>query len=925
MKHYDFKTIEKKWQHYWTKHQTFRTQETQEQPKFYVLDMFPYPSGAGLHVGHPLGYIASDIVARYKRSQGYNVLHPMGFDAFGLPAEQYALQTGQHPAVTTTQNIQHYKEQLQRLGFSFDWTRSVCTSDPAYYRWTQWIFLQLFHSWYDTHLQKSRPIQDLVACLEKTGNRDIQAACDANTPTITAETWRQMSETEQQALLLKYRLAFLEETTVNWCPELGTVLANEEVKEGLSERGGHPVVRQKMRQWSLRITAYATRLLEDLLELDWPTSVKEMQRHWIGISQGATIAFQTTTPEGTTHTLHVFTSRPDTLFGVTFLALAPEHPSVQSLTVAQQQATVNHYVEQAKNQSERDRLASIKRTTGVFTGAYAKHPFTGQSLPIWVADYVVAGYGTGAVMGVPAHDSRDHAFAQYFNLPIVQVIAGGDVTKAAYEEKMGRLINAHFLNGLTVQEATEKVLAKLAESQVGKPTTTFRLRNAIFSRQRYWGEPFPIYYKDGMPYPLSEDVLPLKLPLIKAYQPTSTGQPPLGHADHWHTAAGDPLELSTMPGWAGSSWYFLRYMDPHNKEIFVSPTAQVYWHAVDLYIGGAEHATGHLLYARFWTKFLYDLGYINAKEPFRKLINQGMIQGQSKLVYRVKGTRQFVSYHLRDQYDTVPMHVAIDLAKDQVLDIEAFKKWRPELQDATFILEDGQCICGTEIEKMSKSKHNVINPDTIIAQYGADTLRLYTLFLGPLEQSKPWNVHGIDGVFRFLIKLWKLFHNPTGQVAITDAPPPAKALKILHTTIKKVQEAIERYTFNTAISAFMICVNELTVLLCSHRRVLQDLVVLLAPFAPHMAEELWQRLGHTTSVTYAPFPQWEAAHVQEASFGYPITVNGKVRTKLVFALDTPHEEIEKQVLAHAIIQKWTGGKSPKKIIIVPQRIVNVVV
>ena len=682
---------------------------------------------------------------------------------------------------------------------------------------------------------------------------------------------------------------------------------------------------QKMQQWSLRITAYAPRLLEDLLELDWPTSVKEMQRHWIGMSQGATIAFQTTTSEDTTHTLHVFTSRPDTLFGVTFLALAPEHPSVQSLTVAQQQATVKRYVDQAKNRSERDRLASIKRTTGVFTGAYAKHPFTGQSLPIWVTDYVVAGYGTGAVMGVPAHDSRDHAFAQHFNLPIVQVIAGGDVKKAAYEEKTGRLINAHFLNGLTVQEATEKVLAKLAESQVGKPTTTFRLRNAIFSRQRYWGEPFPIYYKDGMPYPLSEDVLPLKLPLIKAYQPTSTGQPPLGHADHWHTTAGDPLELSTMPGWAGSSWYFLRYMDPHNKEAFVSPTAQVYWHAVDLYIGGAEHATGHLLYARFWTKFLYDLGYINAKEPFRKLINQGMIQGQSKLVYRVKGTRQFVSYHLRDQYDTVPMHVAIDLAKNQVLDTEAFKKWRPELQDATFILEDGQYICGTEIEKMSKSKHNVINPDTIIAQYGADTLRLYTLFLGPLEQSKPWNIHGIDGVFRFLIKLWKLFHNPTEQVAITDALPPTKALKILHTTIKKVQEAIDRYTFNTAISTFMICVNELTVLSCNHRGVLQDLVVLLAPFAPHMAEELWQRLGHTTSVTHAPWPRWEAAHVQEASFEYPITVNGKVRTKLVFTLDTPHEEIEKQVLAHPYIQKWTGGNPPKKIIIVPHRIVNVVV
>jgi leucyl-tRNA synthetase len=925
MEYYDFKTIEKKWQHYWAKHQTFRTQETQKQPKFYVLDMFPYPSGAGLHVGHPLGYIASDIVARYKRCQGYNVLHPMGFDAFGLPAEQYALQTGQHPAVTTAQNIQHYKEQLQRLGLSFDWHRTVCTSDPSYYRWTQWIFLQLFHSWYDTHLQKSRPIKDLVACLEKVGNRDIKAACDADTPNVTAEAWQQMTEKEQQALLLKYRLAFLEEAMVNWCPELGTVLANEEVKEGLSERGNHPVIRQNMQQWSLRITAYATRLLEDLLALDWPTSVKEMQRHWIGMSQGATISFQATASKDTIHTLHAFTSRPDTLFGVTFLALAPEHPLAQSLTVAQQLVAVNDYIAQAKNRSERDRLVAINCATGVFTGAYAKHPFTGQPLPIWVADYVVAGYGTGAVMGVPAHDSRDYAFAQHFDLPIIQVIVGGDVTKAAYEAKVGKLINADFLNGLTVQEATEKVLAKLAENQAGKPTTTFRLRNAIFSRQRYWGEPFPIYYKDGMPYPLSEDVLPLKLPPVKAYQPTSTGQPPLGHAEQWHTAAGDPLELNTMPGWAGSSWYFLRYMDPHNEKDFVSPTEQVYWHAVDLYIGGAEHATGHLLYARFWTKFLYDLGYIDAKEPFRKLINQGMIQGQSKLAYRVKGTQQFVSFHLRQQYDTVPMHVAIDLVENQVLDIEAFKKWRPELQEATFILEDGQYICGSEIEKMSKSKHNVVNPDTLIAQYGADTLRLYTLFLGPLEQSKPWNTHGIDGVSRFLIKLWKLFHNPTGQVAITDTAPPAKALKILHKTIKKAQEAIERYTFNTAVSAFMICVNELTVLSCNHRSVLQDLIVLLAPFSPHMAEELWQHLGHSTSVVHAPWPRWEAAYIQEDVFEYPITVNGKIRTKLAFALDTPCGEIEKKVLTNPIIQKWIQGKPPKKIIIVPQRIVNVVV
>ena len=925
MAHYNFRAIEQKWQNYWAKHQTFRTQDRHDQPKFYVLDMFPYPSGAGLHVGHPLGYIASDIVARYKRSQGYNVLHPMGFDAFGLPAEQYAIQTGQHPAVTTDQNIKCYQEQLQQLGLSFDWNRTVCTSDPTYYRWTQWIFLQLFHSWYDTHLQKARPIQDLVDCLAREGNSSIEAACDTDTPTITAAAWKKMTEKEQQVLLLKYRLAFLTESMVNWCPELGTVLANEEIKEGCSERGGYPVVRQNMQQWSLRMTAYATRLLEDLVDLDWPESIKEMQRHWIGRSQGAEIAFQTTASNGIIHTLNVFTSRPETLFGVTYLVLAPEHPLVQPLTVAQQQPTVNSYVAQTQKRSERERLANVKRVTGVFTGTYTKHPFTGQSLPIWVADYVVAGYGTGAVMGVPAHDDRDHAFAQYFDLPMVQVIAGGDVKKAAYDAPQGRLINSDFLDNLTVQEGREKVLKKLQEDYLGKTTTTLRLRNAVFSRQRYWGEPFPIYYKNGMPYALSEDTLPLTLPPVKTYQPTPAGQPPLGHANNWHTAAGDPLELNTMPGWAGSSWYFLRYMDPHNNDAFVSPSAQAYWQAVDLYIGGAEHATGHLLYARFWTKFLYDLGYINATEPFKKLINQGMIQGQSSLVYRVKGTQQFVSYNLIEQYDTVPMHVAVNLVNKQVLDTDAFRKWRPELRDATFIREDGQYICGNEIEKMSKSKHNVVNPDTIITQYGADTLRLYTLFLGPLEQAKPWDTHGIDGVFRFLKKLWQLFYNPAKPVIITDAAPPAKALKVLHKTIKKVQEAIERYTFNTAVSAFMICVNELTTLACNHRTVLQDLVVLLAPFAPHIAEELWQYLGHTTSVAHAPCLRWEAAYIQEDVFAYPITINGKMRAKLVFALDTPHEEIEKQVLEHTSIQKWTQGKPPKKIIIVPQRLVNVVV
>ncbi|MEL6412527.1 MAG: leucine--tRNA ligase [Bacteroidota bacterium] len=920
MKHYDFQAIEQKWQQYWAEQQTFCTEETTTKPKFYVLDMFPYPSGAGLHVGHPLGYIASDVVARYKRSQGYNVLHPMGFDAFGLPAEQYAIQTGQHPAQTTAENTQRYREQLQRLGLSFDWNRTICTSDPAYYRWTQWIFLQLFQSWYDRGLQRAFPIQKLIERLSKEGNTTIQAACDEDTPLVTAEAWRQMSEKAQQALLLKYRLAFLEETIVNWCPALGTVLANEEVKDGLSERGGHPVVRQKMRQWSLRITAYADRLLQDLAGLDWPASVKEMQRNWIGKSQGAMVCFQAATTDGAVCTLEVFTTRPDTLFGVTYLALAPEHPLVQDLTVAEQRTVVEAYVTAAQNRSERERLANVKQVTGVFTGAYTKHPFTGKRLPIWVADYVVAGYGTGAVMGVPAHDGRDYAFAQHCSLPVVQVIEGGDVAREAYEAREGRLMNSDFLDGLTVQEATAQVLQRLEAIGLGSHKTTFRLRNAIFSRQRYWGEPIPIYYREEMPYALAEEALPLELPPIQAYQPTPDGKPPLGHAENWETAVGQPLELNTMPGWAGSSWYFLRYMDPHNGAALVSPTAQAYWQGVDLYIGGAEHATGHLLYARFWMKFLYDLGLVTLQEPFQKLINQGMIQGKSCFVYRIRGTQQFVSYGLRQQYDTVLLHVSVDLVKDGVLDVEGFRQWRPELREATFILEDGQYHCGTEVEKMSKSKHNVVSPDTVIDQYGADTLRLYTLFLGPLEQSKPWDTHGIEGVARFLHKLWRLF-----QVPLTADAPPAEAMRVLHKTIKRVQEAIERYAFNTVVSAFMICVNELSALACCHRVVLQDLVVLLAPFAPHVAEELWESLGNAGSVTEVPYPKWEAQYVQEEVIEYPITVNGKVRARIAFAVDVAHEEMERKVLADESIQKWMQGKRPKKVIIVPKRIVNVVV
>lgn len=926
MQSYDFRAIEPKWQQYWQAQHTFRTAETPSRPHFYVLDMFPYPSGAGLHVGHPLGYIATDIIARYQRSQGYQVLHPMGFDAFGLPAEQYAIQTGQHPADTTTQNITRYRAQLQRLGLSFDWSREVRTSDPAYYRWTQWIFLRLFDSWYDTAQQKARPIQALIDTLATAGNGSVQAACNDDTPTVTAEAWRQMSEKEQQALLLKYRLAFLEETIVNWCPELGTVLANEEVKDGVSERGGYPVVRQPMQQWSLRITAYAERLLSGLEGLDWPASVQEMQRHWIGKSVGATVHFY---PQGAQDDnkapITVFTTRPDTLFGVTYLALAPEHPWVDKLTTPDQRTAVQAYVAQAQKKSERARLADVKDASGVFSGAYVSHPFTGQPLPIWIADYVVAGYGTGAVMGVPAHDSRDYRFAQQMGLPIVPVIAHADVTQQAHEAKEGTMINSSFLDGLSVPAAIAKAIQKLEEGQLGARKTTYRLRNAIFSRQRYWGEPIPIYYKEGMPYALPEEALPLTLPAIQDYKPTATGQPPLGHATDWHTDEGHLLELNTMPGWAGSSWYFLRYMDPHNTEAPFSKAAQAYWQHVDLYMGGAEHATGHLLYARFWMQFLYDMGYVTTPEPFQKLINQGMIQGQSSFVYRVKGTQQFVSYHLRQYYDTVPMHISIDLVRDGVLDTAAFRQWRPELREATFILEEGQYICGSEVEKMSKSKHNVVTPDAIIDQYGADALRLYTMFLGPIEQSKPWDTQGIGGVSRFLNKLWRLYHDDQGGLSVTDEAPPLPALKTLHRTIKKVEEAINRYAFNTAVSTFMVCVNELTAMSCHHRAVLQDLAVLLAPFAPHLAEELWQRLGHTESVTQAAFPRWEEQYVAEESFEYPVSINGKTRAKCAFALDAPSATIEQAVLAHPDIQKWIQGKPVRKVIVVPQRIVNIVV
>jgi leucyl-tRNA synthetase len=918
---YDFKAIEKKWQQHWDTHQTFSTQEDTDLPKYYILTMFPYPSGEGLHVGHPLGYIAADIVARYKRSQGYHVLYPMGFDAFGLPAEQYAIQTGKHPAITTAKNVARYKQQLKQLGLAYDWSKTVVTCDPSYYKWTQWIFEQLFDSWYDNQRQSARTIQELIAIFEQNGNQKIQAACSDHTPLFTAQDWQQMTQPEQQKMLLQYRLAFLEETTVNWCPELGTVLANDEVKNGVSERGGYPVIQKKMQQWSLRITAYAARLLEGLEKIDWPSPIKEMQKQWIGKSTGAIINFEAITQEQR-HTIPVFTTRPDTIFGVTYLAFAPEHPLVPSLTTAEYQAEVDAYIKQAINRSERDRLADAKHVSGQFTGAYAVHPLTKQPVPIWITDYILGSYGTGAIMAVPAHDHRDYCFAQYFDLPILPVIADVDISQEPYIERTGILTNSDFLNGLTIEEGVQKAIFQLEALGIGQPKTTYRLRDAVFSRQRYWGEPFPIYYKDGLPYTLPEKDLPLELPPIKDYKPTATGQPPLAHAPNWQTKEGYPLELNTMPAWAGSSWYFFRYMDPHNNNCFVDPVKQAYWKSVDLYIGGAEHTTGHLIYARFWTQFLYDLGYVNIKEPFSKLINQGMIQGRSNFVYRIKGTNQFVSYNLRHQYDAVPMYVSIDLVKEDILDIDAFKKWRPELKTATFILEGEQYICGSEIEKMSKSKYNVVNPDDVVERYGADTLRLYTMFLGPLDQAKPWNTHGIEGVFRFLVKVWKLFH--LQDHAFETQAPTQKELRVIHRSAKKIQEDIEKYSFNTAVSNLMICVNELTTLKCQNKLILQNLVLLLAPFAPHLAEELWQLLGYTTSVALTPFANYDERYLQESTYEYPVAINGKVRAKIAFEVDESTKNIETQVLIHDSIQKWLQGQEPKKVIIVPQKMINIV-
>lgn len=924
MADYHFQEIEKKWQAYWEKNQIFNTQVDPSKPKFYSLDMFPYPSGSGLHVGHPLGYIASDIITRYKRLQGFNVLHPMGYDSFGLPAEQYAIQTGQHPAITTEQNINRYTDQLKNIGFAFDWDKEVRTSDPDYYQWTQWIFMQLFNSYYDKTEDKAKSIDSLVQQFKVSGNSNIDAVCDEDTPVFSAEAWNKMSEKEQQELLLKYRLTFLAETTVNWCPALGTVLSNDEVKDGFSERGGHPVERKKMMQWSMRITAYAERLLQGLESVDWSEPIKEMQRNWIGKSIGAEMVFQV---KGQDKQIKVFTTRIDTIYGVTYLALAPEHDYVKELITEDQREIAEAYVEVAKNRSERDRMADVKTISGAFTGSYAINPFNGEEIQIWIADYVLAGYGTGAVMAVPAHDERDYNFAKHFGLEIRQVIEGS-MENGSFAGKGGTIINSDFLSGLEMKDAMNKAIAFLEENKIGKGKIQYRMRDAIFTRQRYWGEPLPVYFKEGLPYLIKETDLPLVLPEVDKYLPTEDGEPPLGRAKDWtyQTEDGEfPLEKSTMPGWAGSSWYFFRYMDPRNETKLVDPEKEKYWGAVDLYIGGAEHATGHLLYSRFWTKFLFDIGAVSIEEPFQKMINQGMIQGRSNFVYRIKGTNTFVSYGLKDQHDTSAMHVDVNIVHNDQLNLDKFKAWRPDLADAEFILEDGKYICGAEVEKMSKSKYNVVNPDDIIERYGADTLRLYEMFLGPLEQFKPWNTNGIDGVSKFLKKLWKLYHDNQGNVSISEENASKEELKTLHKTIKKTQDDLDNHSFNTSVASFMICVNELTAMKCNKREILEPLAVIVSPYAPHIAEELWSLMGHQQSIIYAAFPEFKEEYLVENSHEYPISINGKVRAKLSLSLSLSKEEVEKAALSDPAVQKWTEGNTPKKVIVVPGKIVNIVI
>ena len=918
---YNFKEIERKWQAYWAANETFKAEIDNSKPKYYVLDMFPYPSGAGLHVGHPLGYIASDIYSRYKRLCGFNVLHPMGYDAFGLPAEQYAIQTGQHPAVTTEKNIARYREQMDRIGFSYDWSREIRTCDPEYYKWTQWAFIQMFQSWYDNAAQKARPIADLEAAFAQGGSAAVDAAC-GDVEAFTAEQWNAFSDKEKAAVLMQYRIAYQGETAVNWCPALGTVLANDEVKEGYSVRGGHPVEQKKMTQWQLRVSAYAGRLLEDLETLDWTDSLKDMQRNWIGKSQGAEMNFKVSNGEQE-YDMTIFTTRADTVFGVTFMVLAPESEWVEKLTTPEQKEAVEEYLAMAKKKTERERMMEARKVTGIFSGSYAVNPLTGEKVPVWIGEYVLAGYGTGAIMAVPAHDSRDYAFAKTFNLPIIPLIEGCDVSESSFDAKEGIMCNSGFLNGLTVKEAIPAAIDYVEKHGIGHRKVNYRLRDAIFSRQRYWGEPFPMYFKDGVATPMSLDKLPLQLPEVDKFLPTETGEPPLGRATGW-TIDGYPIELSTMPGFAGSSAYYLRYMDPHNNEALVSREADEYWQDVDLYIGGTEHATGHLIYSRFWNKFLFDLGYVCKNEPFKKLINQGMIQGRSNFVYRIIGTNTFVSLGLKDQYETTEIHVDVNIVRNDRLDLDAFKAWMPEFATAEFILEDGEYICGWAVEKMSKSMFNVVNPDLICDTYGADTLRLYEMFLGPLEQSKPWDTKGIDGVNRFIKKVWRLFYDRDGFI-VTDEKATPEELKALHKLIGKVRTDIEAFSFNTAVSAFMIAVNELTDLKCSKREILEQLIVLLSPFAPHVTEELWEALGHKESITFAAFPEYVEAYTIENNCTYAVSFNGKTRFTVELPLDMSREDVDAHVRGLDQTAKYVGEGNIVKVIVVPGKIVNIVV
>jgi leucyl-tRNA synthetase len=925
---YNHKSLEKKWQKFWADHETFKSADTHEKPKYYVLDMFPYPSGAGLHVGHPLGYIASDIFSRYKRLKGFNVLHPMGYDSFGLPAEQYAIQTGQHPAITTEANISRYREQLDNIGFSFDWSREVRTSDPSYYKWTQWIFMQLFNSWYNNESNKAELIDTLVSRFETTGSKGINAVSDDDVLTFTAAEWLAFDEEKQQRELLKYRIAYLRESTVNWCAGLGTVLANDEVINGFSERGGFPVEQKKMMQWSMRITAYADRMLQGLDLVDWPDPLVEMQRNWIGKSVGALVKFPV--PQLDTN-IEVFTTRVDTIFGVSFVVLAPEHELVSKLTTDEQQTDISEYIDRTSKKSELDRMSDTKTVSGAFTGSYAKHPITGEDVAIWIADYVLASYGTGAVMAVPSGDQRDYLFAKHFNLPIVQISDSQQIEEEADPNKEGKYINSDFMNGMNYQDGVTAVIAKLEELKLGKAKINYRMRDAIFGRQRYWGEPVPVYFKNGLPYLIKEEELPLLLPEVDKYLPTETGEPPLGRAENWKYEDQYDYELSTMPGWAGSSWYWFRYMDPQNEQTFASKEAVDYWKSVDLYIGGSEHATGHLLYSRFWNKFLKDLGFHNEEEPFKKLINQGMIQGRSNFVYRLlsdegKGTNTFVSYGLKDQYNTTPLHVDVNIVVNDILNLEKFKASRPDYAAAEFILEDGKYICGTEVEKMSKSKFNVVNPDDIIETYGADTLRLYEMFLGPLEQAKPWNTNGIEGVYKFLKKVWRLFHDAEGNFNVSNDEPTKAEYKALHKIIKKAEDDIERFSFNTSVSAFMICVNELTDLKCNKRAILEQLVIVLQPYAPHISEELWSLLGKEDgSISYATYPTFVSDYLVESEFAYPVSINGKMKMNLLLALDLDAKAVEEIVLSNEDVKRFMDGKALKKLIFVKGKIINIVV